>query len=98
MSAYVLYVEVEIAQGNIEAVRSMMTANARAARETEPGCLQFDILEDPADPHIVRFYEVYRDESAFEAHQQTSHFKTWIEKGVPLLKSRKRNTFRRIAP
>ena len=98
MSAYVLYVEVEIAPGNEEACRAAMLKNAKAARETEPGCLQFDVIEDPDHPVRVRFYEVYKDEAAFGAHQQTAHFKEWLEKGVPLLKSRQRNTFRRIAP
>lgn len=98
MSALVLYVEVEVADGNGAAVRDLIASNARNARETEPGCLQFDVLEDPANPAILRFYEVYRDEAAFEAHQQTAHFKAWMEKGVPLLKSRKRNIYRRVSP
>ena len=98
MIAVVLYVEVEVADGNGEAVRALIGHNAKNARETEPGCLQFDILEDPANPAILRFYEVYRDEAAFEAHQQTAHFKAWMEKGVPLLKSRRRNVYRRISP
>ena len=58
MSAYVLYVEVEIAAGNEAACKAMMLKNAKAARETEPGCLQFDVLEDFNDPAIVRFYEL----------------------------------------
>ena len=98
MSGFVLYVEVEIAPGNEEACTAAMLKNAKAARETEPGCLQFDVLVDPANPRRVRFYEVYRDEAAFGAHQQTAHFKEWVEKGVPLLAARQRNIFSRIAP
>jgi autoinducer 2-degrading protein len=98
MNAYVLYVEVEIAPGNEAACREAMLKNARAARETEPGCLQFDVIEDADNPLRVRFYEVYKDEAAFMAHQQTAHFKEWVATGVPLLKSRQRQTFRRIAP
>jgi quinol monooxygenase YgiN len=98
MGAFVLFVEVEIQAGKVDLVRPLMLANARAARETEPGCLQFDVIEDPADPAHVRFYEVYKDEAAFETHQQTAHFKTWLEQGVPLLAARKRHTFRRLAP
>lgn len=98
MSAYVLFVEVEILPGNLDACKAMMKTNAKGARETEPGCLQFDVIEDPADPAQVRFYEVYKDEAAFHAHQQTAHFKEWIANGVPLLKKRQRHTFTRIAP
>lgn len=98
MSAFVLYVEVEIAPGNEAACRAAMLKNAKAARETEPGCLQFDVIEDVENPLRVRFYEVYKDEAAFAAHQQTAHFKEWVASGVPLLKSRQRQIFRRIAP
>lgn len=98
MSAYVLYVEVEIAPGNEAACKTMMLKNARAARETEPGCLQFDVLEDFNNPAVVRFYEAYTDEAALGAHQQTAHFKEWLANGVPLLKGRQRHTYKRIAP
>ena len=36
----------------------------------EPGCLRFDVLQDNADPDHFFFYEVYRDEAAFQAHAQ----------------------------
>ena len=98
MSAYVLFVEVEILPGQFDACKAMMKKNARAARETEPGCLQFDVIEDLNDAAQVRFYEVYKDEAAFQTHQQTAHFKEWVADGVPLLKKRQRHTFKRIAP
>jgi autoinducer 2-degrading protein len=43
----------------------------------EPGCLRFDVLQDTADPDRYFFYEVYRDEAAFQAHLQTPHFLRW---------------------
>ena len=43
----------------------------------EPGCLRFDVLEDTADPNHFFFYEVYRDEDAFKAHGQATHFARW---------------------
>jgi quinol monooxygenase YgiN len=43
-------------------------------------------------------YEVYEDEAAFQAHQQTAHFKKYIAEAVPLLQSRDRFIFRRVAP
>lgn len=98
MSAFVLYVEVEILPGQEAICKPMMIKNAKASRETEPGCLQFDVLEDMANPCIVRFYEVYVDEAAFGAHQQSAHFKEWAANGVPLLKARQRHSFKRVAP
>jgi quinol monooxygenase YgiN len=43
-------------------------------------------------------YEVYVDEKAFEAHQQTAHFKKYIAEAVPLLDSRRRHVWKRAAP
>jgi autoinducer 2-degrading protein len=43
----------------------------------EPGCLRFDVIQDNADPNQYFFYEVYRDEAAFEAHLKTPHYPRW---------------------
>ena len=43
----------------------------------EPGCLRFDVLQDNADPNHYFFYEVYKDEDAFKAHQTFPHFTRW---------------------
>ena len=43
----------------------------------EPGCVRFDVLQDNADPNRFFFYEVYRDEDAFKAHQASAHYPRW---------------------
>ena len=44
-----------------------------------------------ADPAKFLFYEVFSDEAAFEAHQQTPHFKRMIlEEALPRLAQRER--------
>jgi (4S)-4-hydroxy-5-phosphonooxypentane-2,3-dione isomerase len=43
----------------------------------EPGCVRFDVLQDNADPNHFYFYEVYRDEAAFQAHTSMSHYARW---------------------
>jgi len=48
--------------------------NARASRETEPGCRQFDVCRDPADASLFFLYEVYDDEAAIQAHLKSAHF------------------------
>ncbi|MDH4181203.1 MAG: antibiotic biosynthesis monooxygenase [Betaproteobacteria bacterium] len=55
------------------AFRAAMLDNARASRETEPGCRQFDVCVDPASGTIF-LYELYDDRAAFEAHMRTAHF------------------------
>src|SRR5712664_449035 len=53
----------------------------------EPGCLRFDVLNDNSDPDHFFFYEVYRDEDAFQAHGQAPHFAKWREAAAEVLAS-----------
>jgi quinol monooxygenase YgiN len=94
MSELVLVVNIRIKPENIEKFMAEVLANARAAR-AESGCKQFDVLVDKDDPTKLMLYEVYKDEAAFDSHQQTAHFKHYIEHAVPLLASRARTFMRR---
>lgn len=98
MSGYVLWVELDVAPKTREEFMTAALANAAAARSTEPGCLGFDVLVDPENPCAVRFYEVYVDEAAFDAHRQTAHFKVYAEAAARLLEGRRRIIYRRMAP
>jgi len=74
---FVLVVNIRIKPENVERWTKMALENAREARK-EPGCRQFDVLVDPKDKTKVMLYEIYNDEQAFEAHQQTPHFKKYL--------------------
>jgi len=92
---FVLVVNLKIKPENVEAFMKKANENAAAARK-EPGCRQFDILVDPNDKTKVMLYEIYNDEKAFEAHQQTPHFKKYIAEAVPMLASRERQVWRKV--
>ena len=51
----------------------------------EPGCLRFDVLRDEADENHFYYYEVYRDEGAFQAHSQAPHYARWREAAAVVL-------------
>ena len=91
---FVLQVNLRIKPENVDAFMKKALENAREARK-EPGCKQFDVLVDPKDAARVMLYEVYNDEQAFEAHQQTPHFKKYLAEAVPLLASRERQVWKR---
>jgi quinol monooxygenase YgiN len=91
---FVLQVNIKIKPENVEAFMKKALENAKEARQ-EPGCKQFDVLVDPKDSARVMLYEVYNDEQAFEAHQQTPHFKKYVAEAVPLLASRERQVWKR---
>lgn len=65
-----------------------MSENASGAVHDEPGCLRFDVIQDANDHNRIWVYEVYTDESAFQAHIQAPHFlkfrvesEGWTEEG-----------------
>ena len=98
MSAFVLVVQLEIKPKVVDDFMPLALANAEASRTTEPGCRQFDVLVDPKDPTRVMFYEVYDDGAAFDAHQQTAHFKRYLDLAIRHLASRSRTVYARLAP
>ena len=58
----------------VEAFAQAIVENARASREEEAGCRQFDVCRDPADPTLFLLYELYDDEAAVQAHLRSPHF------------------------
>ncbi len=74
--------------GEEESVAAILARFAPQARN-EPGVETFVIHRSRAEPSRFFFYEVFKDEAAFTAHQQTTHFKTLIA-GEALAKLAKR--------
>lgn len=50
--------------------------------QNEAGMIDYRATTDLQDPNVVRFFEQYEDEAAFEAHTQTSHFREF-EAAIP---------------
>lgn len=94
---FVLSVDLRIKPENVESFIAKAAENSAASRK-EPGCRQFDVLVNPEDRTQAMLYEVYQDDKAFEAHQQTAHFKKYLAEAVPLLASRERHVWKRAAP
>jgi (4S)-4-hydroxy-5-phosphonooxypentane-2,3-dione isomerase len=69
-----LIVEFRIHAAHVEAFAQALAANARASREREPSCRQFDVCRDAADPGLFFLYELYDDEAAVQAHLRAPHF------------------------
>ncbi|MDI4236345.1 antibiotic biosynthesis monooxygenase [Bradyrhizobium sp. Arg237L] len=59
--------------------------------QSEPGAKLFLISRAKDNPAQFLFYELFRDEAAFKAHQDSAHFKTYIAgEALPLLAKRER--------
>jgi (4S)-4-hydroxy-5-phosphonooxypentane-2,3-dione isomerase len=93
-----LVVEFLIKPEHVAAFGAAIVDNARASRETEPGCRQFDVCTDPATPGLFFLYELYDDEAAVQAHLASAHFlrmnaatADWVERKTVW-------RYRRVAP
>ena len=59
--------------------------------QREPGAKMFLISRAKENPAQFLFYELFQDEAAFKAHQESAHFKTYIAgEALPLLAKRER--------
>ena len=81
---YAVFVRIRVVPGQTDRFLELTSANHRGTR-AEPGNLRFDVLRDAADAQRCFLYEVYRDEAAFRAHQQTAHYLAWKDAVAPLM-------------
>ena len=62
--------------------------------QREEGAQLFLISRAKENPAQFLFYELFRDEAAFKAHQEAPHFKTYIAgQALPLLAKRERTQY-----
>jgi quinol monooxygenase YgiN len=94
--SFALVVNIRTKPETRAAFMEKLAANAAAAR-SEPGCLTFDVLVHPEDPNRVMLYEIYQNETAFQEHQATAAFKTYLAEAVPMVASRDRTFMTRIS-
>ncbi len=93
-----IVVEFHIEPAFVDRFAHAIVANATASRETEPGCRQFDVCRDPADPALFYLYELYGDAAAFEAHCRTSHFLEMDTLTAGWIRSKVVRRYLRISP
>jgi quinol monooxygenase YgiN len=83
----------EARDGEADAVADILSRFAPQARQ-EPGVKLFLVHRAKEHPAQFLFYELFDDAAAFEAHQQTPHFKALIVgEGVPRLSRRERTQY-----
>jgi quinol monooxygenase YgiN len=62
--------------------------------QREEGAMMFLISRAKDNPAQFLFYELFRDEAAFKAHQESAHFKAYIAGlALPLLAKRERTQY-----
>jgi quinol monooxygenase YgiN len=59
---------------------SMLLAEHIRLSRAEPGCERFEIVRSQADPVRFALFEVFRDDEAYQAHQERARASAWWAK------------------
>jgi len=49
------------------------------ATNKEPGCIRYEVMQDADDPTMMCLFQVFKDEAAYQVHQDAEHHRVWIE-------------------
>jgi len=93
-----LIVEFRIKPAHVDAFDAAIIENARASRDTEPGCKQFDVCRDPNDTQLFFLYELYEDDAAIDAHLQSDHYQAMNAATADWVQTKVVRKYRRSAP
>jgi (4S)-4-hydroxy-5-phosphonooxypentane-2,3-dione isomerase len=85
-----MIVKVKIRPEQRERFLAAIEDDAICSERDEPGCLRFNVLQDQADENQYYFLEIYRDEDALAAHQQTPHYARWMAARAEVVESAER--------
>jgi autoinducer 2-degrading protein len=75
---YAVIVRVRVLPGTADRFIELSRAN-QAGTRTEPGNIRWELLRVVGEPERFVLDELYVDEAAFKAHQQTPHYLVWKE-------------------
>ncbi|HVY18020.1 MAG TPA: antibiotic biosynthesis monooxygenase family protein [Rhodopila sp.] len=85
-----------VKENEVAAALDIITRFAPLARN-EPGLEMLTVQQSAEDPRKFMFYEIFSDDAAFAAHQETAHFKQMImEEALPKLSHRERVAYRLV--
>lgn len=71
---------IRAAEGRGDALAALLTEQAGVVLTAEPGCLVYRPHRSTVDPDLFIFYEMYRDDAAFEAHRNAPHLATYRQR------------------
>jgi len=96
--SYCLAVKWTIKKGELDDVLAALRPLTEASRQ-EPGCLLYQALRDPENENVIFLYEQYLDETAYQAHADSEHFKTYaLEDIFPRRESAERAAYETFEP
>ena len=67
---------IEVNDSDLDAVLRALP-NHIALTKNEPGCLVFEVIQDSNNPNRFTVYEEFKNQSAFDFHQNRSRNSDW---------------------
>ena len=96
---FAILVDIIIKKEFAEQFKQAAMTQGSNSRSKEPGCLQFEVLQDPETPNKFTLYEVYPDKATFyDVHRKTPHFAKYAETTTPWIESRNLRVFDKVWP
>ncbi|MEO8738803.1 MAG: putative quinol monooxygenase [Casimicrobiaceae bacterium] len=79
-NALTVVARIRAAKGKDAALAALLTEQIGVVLKAEPGCLVYRLHRSTKDPELFLFYEVFRDEAAFEVHRKAPHLAAFRER------------------
>jgi quinol monooxygenase YgiN len=96
---FVVIVDVLIKEGHENEYREAILRQGQNSRQSEPGCLRFDILQKPGEPRSFTLCEAYTDEATFyDVHRKTAHYAEYSQASSPWVESKSARFYTRLWP
>lgn len=89
---FVVAIEIDAKAGEEHAVAAALRALI-VPTMAEPGVKLFLPYRSPTDPKTFFVFELYRNEAGWAEHQETGHFRAFVEKMLPRIARRERTAF-----
>jgi len=81
--------ELEIELAHLADYKAAVTEEIETSLRVEPGVLAIYSVALKDSPNHLRFLEIYADDSAYESHLQSDHFKKYVETTRNMITSRR---------
>lgn len=92
---YCVTVNFTLRPGTRAAFMERMRQQAAESLEREPGCRVFDVWTDEDREDQIFLYEVYDDRAAFDAHLDSSHFRSFDAEVADMVAAKEVQTWSR---
>jgi quinol monooxygenase YgiN len=85
---FVRVADIEVDPEQREAFVSAVTEEMDESIRVEPGVLALYAVSEKDSPFRLRFFEIYADEAAYNAHLESPHFRKYRATTEPMIRSR----------